>query len=169
MGTRLETVRRPEYEHSISSYSARISSANGRRVRGFGGAFTDWSPNSRDFLVDKDGSTYIVNSVTRAERFLVQGGGALWSPSGTRIAFSATTRQTTVRQRLPALLCGHERCRKAPVGDGSVLVHRAIAAAWAPDSSRIAYYEGTAFECYRDHGVVIVPADGSKQAVELGD
>ena len=62
--------------------------ANGRGVRRFGGAFTDWSPNSRDFLVDRDGSTYIVNRITRAERFLVEGGGALWSPNGTRIAFS---------------------------------------------------------------------------------
>jgi Tol biopolymer transport system component len=44
-----------------------------------------------------------------------------------------------------------------------------FAAAWAPDSSRIAYYEGTSFQCYTDHGVVIVPADGSKQAAELGD
>ena len=46
-----------EFDHSVSSYSTWISSANGRGVRRFRGAFTDWSPNSRDFLVARDGST----------------------------------------------------------------------------------------------------------------
>jgi Tol biopolymer transport system component len=158
-----------EYEHSTSSYSTWISSANGRRVRRFGGAFADWAPNSRDFLVDKGGSTYIVNRVTRAQRFLVEGGGALWSPDGTRIAFSATTRQTECGNDYRLFSVNTSGGNRLQLGTDRFSFTVQIAAAWAPDSSRVAYYEGTAFECYQDHGVVIVPADGSKQAVELGD
>jgi Tol biopolymer transport system component len=158
-----------EYEHSTSSYSTWISSANGRGVRRFGGAFTDWSPNSRDFLVEKNGSTYIVNRITRAERFLVQGGGALWSPSGTRIAFSAPTRHTVCGDDYRLFSVDTSGAGRLQLGTDRFSFTVQFAAAWAPDSSRVAYYEGTLFECYRDHGVVIVPADGSKQAVELGD
>lgn len=158
-----------EYEHSTSSYSALISSANGRRVRRFAGGFTDWSPRSRDFLVQKGSSTYIVNSITGAERFLVQGGGALWSPSGTRIAFSATTRHTVCGSDYRLFSVDTSGAGRLQLGTDRFSFTVQFAAAWAPDSSRIAYYEGTSFECYADHGVVIVPADGSKQAVELGD
>jgi dipeptidyl aminopeptidase/acylaminoacyl peptidase len=158
-----------EYEQSTSSYGTQISSANGRRVRRFPGAFTDWSPNSRDFLVQDESSTYIVNSITRAKRFLVEGGGALWSPSGTRIAFSATTRETTCGNDYRLFSVGPSGAGRLQLGTDRFSFTVQFAAAWAPDSSRVAYYEGTEFECYKDHGVVIVPADGSKQAVELGD
>jgi Tol biopolymer transport system component len=158
-----------EYEHEFSSYSSLISPANGRGVRRFKGAFTDWSPNSRDFLVDKGGSIYIVNRITRAERFLVEGGGGLWSPSGTRIAFSATTRQTECGSDYRLFSVDTNGGTRLQLGTDRFSFTVQIAAAWAPDSSRVAYYEGTSFQCYQDHGVVIVPADGSKQAVELGD
>ncbi len=158
-----------EFEHSTSSYSTWISPANGRRVRRFGGAFEDWSPNSRDFLLQDESSIYIVNRITRAKRFLVEGGGALWSPSGTRIAFSATTRQTPCGSDYRLFSVDTSGAGRLQLGTDRFSFTVQFAAAWARDSSRVAYYEGTSFDCYTDHGAVIVPADGSKQAVELGD
>ena len=115
-------------------------------------------------------STNIVNKVTRAEIPRTRRKRPLpWSPSGTRIAFSAATRHTAGGNGYRLFSVDTARGGRLSWGRiGSPLPYRSPQP-WAPDSSRIAYYEGTSFGCYRDHGVVIVAADGSKQADELGD
>lgn len=157
-----------EYDYSTNRDNALISSANGRRVRRFEGRFADWSPGSREFLLQKGGSTYIVDNTTRAERFLVQGGGALWSPNGARIAFSAST-YTACSNDYRLFSVDPSGAGRLQLGTDRFSFTAQFAAAWTPDSSRIAYYEGISIGCWTDHGVVIVPADGSRQAVELGD
>lgn len=158
-----------EHDYSTNRDSALISSADGRRLHRFEGHFADWSPGSREFLLQKAGSTYIVNSTTRGERFLVQGSHALWSPSGARIAFSATSQQTACGNDIRLFSVDTNGAGRLQLGTDRFSFSAQVAAAWAPDSSRIAYYEGHFLaRCFANHGLVIVPADGSKQAVELG-
>jgi Tol biopolymer transport system component len=158
-----------EYDYSTNRDIALISSANGRRLHRFEGRFADWSPGSREFLLQKGSSVYIVDSTTRGERFLVQGFRALWSPSGARIAFSATTQHTACGNDIRLFSVDTSGAGRLQLGTDRFSFSAQVAAAWAPDSSRIAYYEGHSLaRCFANHGLVIVPADGSKQAVELG-
>jgi Tol biopolymer transport system component len=149
-----------------------VSSANGLGLRRFDGYFQDWSPDSRSFLVSREGGTYVVDSRSGAARFLIQGNGADWSPDGTRIAFSAVIRRgvctfspTSESRIFSVNPDGTDRRQLG--GDGLPFTHQRIAG-WAPDSSRLAYYESFSCDWLRTRGTFMVPGDGSRQAAEIG-
>jgi Tol biopolymer transport system component len=152
-----------------------VSSANGLGLRRFDGYFQDWSPDSRSFLVSREGGTYVVDSRTGAARFLVQGNGADWSPDGTRIAFSVLTRRTRCISSSESRIFSVNpdgTDRRQLGGDGLPFTHQRIAG-WAPDSSRLVYYESSSSsssscELPATRGAFMVPADGSRQAAEIG-
>jgi len=152
-----------------------IVSANGLGLRSFNGLFQDWSPDSRSFLVTRRSRAYaaelyVVDSQTGASRFLAEGGGADWSPNGTRIAFTGPIRHN-------ACFSGESRIfsvnvdgtdRRQLGGDGTPWTLQSIVG-WAPDSSRLAYYESfPACDFPPTRATFIVPADGSRQSTEIG-
>jgi WD40-like Beta Propeller Repeat len=162
-------------EPGPGAFTTWIASANGGRLRPFEGWFQDWSPDSRSFVVARQLGPYaiglyVIDSRTGAVRFLAQGSGADWSPAGTRIAFTAVIRLGRCfgsESRIFSVNTDGSDRRQLG-GDGTPWSRQYIVG-WAPDSSRLAYYESYPYcDIPPTRGTFMVPADGSRQETEIG-
>ena len=130
--------------------NALISSANGRRNCAGSGVFCGLvAEGSREDFFSRRTARSTSWQHHPSGAILVQGFGALWSPSGARIAFSAST--YTACSNDYRLFSVDGSARKAPVGDRSVLLHRAVRCSLGSGLVADRVLRSISIGCWTDH------------------
>ena len=132
---------------NLYSATAPAWSPDGARIAFTG---TDWVFDSEIYTMNADGT-----GVTR----LTDDGGrdAAWSPDGAKVAFSSDRDRDPEIYTMNADGTGVERLMRLARRSAEDL-HYALAPAWSPDGSRIAF---TGSDAYDDYEVYVMNADGT--------
>lgn len=142
-----------------------VMNADGSAAAALGveGSAPKWSPDGQQILFNAAGMITVIRVDGTDRRPLTPGGGAVWSPDGTRIAFARVDRSRC----LADLFCPTDLYAMAPDGSGQTrLVSSANASdqlsspAWSPEGTRIAYTRSCCFLGPNVNGLYVVRVPG---------